>query len=333
MRPVGVPNILAAQRFAAATSTVRQQSEAARTELATGRIADLPAALGASIGEAFLLRGAIDAIDLQRQGLAQAALVAGAAQRALSRSGEGARSIASDALAANGRRDEAALNISASEARSRIQSVFSSLNVRVAGQAIFSGDASDRPALSGADQVLADIAGLYAVATDAGDLDAALTTYFDDPAGGFRATIYTGGIGDGPNIEVTAGERLKFTLRADDASIRELLRGLAVIAVAGTAPASELRDESLAAAAGAAILGADALTARQAEIGVAESRTANVLAALDAEKGALTEAYNALTTNDPFETAARLQSLESQLGAAYAVTARLSQLTLANFLR
>lgn len=333
MRPVGVPNILAAQRLATATSSLRQQSEAARIELTTGRIADLPAALGASIGETFLLRGAIDAIALRRQGLAQAALVAGAAQRSLSQSSEGARAIASDALAANGRRDETALAVSAAEARSRLQSAFSSLNTRVAGQSIFAGDASDRPALSDGDQLLADVEALYAAAFDPSDFDAALDVYFNDPAGGFRTIIYTGGSGDGPDIEVDAGERLRHTLRADDASIRDLIRGLSIIAVAGAAPASSLRDGALAAGAGAALNGAESLTARQTEIGVAESRAATALSTLDAEETTLMEAYNARTTNDPFEVAARLQSLESQLGAAYAVTARLSQLTLANFLR
>ncbi len=333
MRPVGVPNILSAQRFATAASTLRQQSEAARAELATGRTADLPAALGASIGESFLLRGAVDAIELRRQGLAQAALVSSAVQRSLSRVGEGARAIASDALGANGRRDDTALGVSASEARSRLQAVFSSLNIRLAGQSLFAGDASDRPALSDFDRLLADVEALYAAASNPDDLAAALDGYFDDPSGRFRTTIYSGGLGDAPDIEIDKGERLRFTLRADDASIRDLIRGLSVIAVSGAAPASSLRDGALAAAAGAALNGAEALTARQAEIGVSESRAAAAIEALDAEKSALTEAYNARTTNDPLEIASRLQSLESQLGAAYAVTARLSQLTLANFLR
>ena len=333
MRPIGVPNILQAQRLSAATSSLRQQSETARTELATGRIADLPSSLGAQIGEVFSLRGAIDSIEVRRQGLRQAGLIAGVAQRSLSRSGEGARAIASDALAANGRRDDVALSVTASEARNRVQSVISSLNARVAAQSIFAGEASDRPALAGPDRLIADIAGLYAAAPDGAALEAALDGYFNAPAGGFSAAIYSGGAGDAPSIEVERGERLLFTLRADDGGVRDLLRGLAVIAIAGAAPASALRDEALAAAAGDALLGVDALTARQAEIGIAEARAANALIALDAEETALTEAYNGRTARDPFETAARLQSLESQLSSAFAVTARLSQLNLASFLR
>jgi flagellar hook-associated protein 3 FlgL len=333
VRPIGVPNILQAQRLSAATSSLRQQSETARAELVTGRIADLPSSLGGAIGEAFSLRGAIDAIGVRRQGLKQAALVAGVVQRSLSRSSEGAKTLASDALAANGRRDDAALSVSASEARTRVQSVFSSLNARVAGQSIFAGDASDRPALAGPDQLITDVAGLYAVAPSGADFDAALDSYFNDPAGGFSASVFTGGAGDAPSIEVEDGERLQFAIRADDGAIRDLLRGLVVIAVAGTAPASTLRDEALAAAANDALGGADALAARQADIGVAEARAANALIALDAEETALTEAYNGRTARDPFEAAARLQSLETQLSSAFAVTARLSQLSLATFLR
>lgn len=333
MIPVGVPNLLAAQRLALATASLRSQSETARNELTTGRIADLPSALGADIGEASSLRGVIDALGVRREGLAQAALIAGAAQRSLRLVGEGARAVAADALAANGRRDDAGLAVAAAEATSRLDAAFSALNVRIAGQSIFAGDASDRPALTDPDRLLGDVAGLYAGAADAAAYEAALDSYFNDPAGGFRTVIYTGGAGSAPSIEVDAGERLDFTLRADDAAIRDLLRGLATVAVAAAGPASALRDGALAAAAADALTGADALALRQSGIGVAEARAATARAALEAEEAALTEAYNALTARDPFEAAARLQSLESQLSAALTLTARISQLSLTNFLR
>lgn len=333
MRPVGVPNLLAAQRLAAATGALRRESAAAQGELTTGRIADLAAALGSGLGEAFALRGAIDAIAVRREGLARAGLVAGAAQRALEAVGAGARGLATEAVAANGRRDDVALARAAAEAETELRAAVSHLNIRVAGQAIFAGDASDRPALLGADQLIADVAAIYAAAPDAAALDSALAFYFDDPAGGFQSTVYAGGSGPAPTIEVAAGERLAFTIRADDDAIRGLLKGLATIAVAGAAPSSPLREGALAGAASAAIAGADALSLRRAGIGAAQARAAEAEAMLFAEGAALTEAYNGLTARDPYEAAARLQSLEAQLGAALALTARLSRLSLADFLR
>jgi flagellar hook-associated protein 3 FlgL len=333
MRTVGPPTLLTAQRFAAASASLRRDSETARIELSTGRIADLPAALGGRIGEASSLRAALDAIAVRRQGLQQADLIAAVSQRALSDINEGARSIATDALAANGRGDNAALSTAALEARSRVEAAFSSLNVKVAGQFLFSGDATDRAPLAGPDQLLADIAALYAGAADTADFDVALDLYFNDAAGGFQTAIYQGGAGASPSIEIVGGERGVFTARADDPSIRNVLRGLAVIAVAGAAPPSALRDGALSSAGAAGLAGTDGLIALSADIGVEERRAGEALIGLEEEEAALTEAYNAQTARDPLDAATRLQALEAQLNASLLATSRLSQLTLANFLR
>ncbi|MDZ7628406.1 MAG: flagellin [Parvularculaceae bacterium] len=333
MKTVGSPTLLSAQRFASASASLRRQSEAARIELTTGRLADLPAALGGRIGEASSLRVALDLIAVRRQGLAQADLIATVSQRALTEINDGARSIATEALAANGRRDDAALTTAARAARSRIEAAFSSLNVKVAGQFAFSGDATDRTALSSPDQLLSDVEAIYASAADAASLDAALDLYFNDPAGGFQTTIYRGGSGAAPTIEIADGERAVFSARADDAAVRDVLRGLAVIAAAGDAPPSSLRDGALSAAGAAALTGSDGLTALRAAIGVNERRAAEASVGLEDEETVLTEAYNGETARDPLDAATRLQALEAQLNASLLATSRLSQLTLANFLR
>lgn len=333
MRIVGPPTLLSAQKLASASASIRLASETSRTELATGRIADLPAALGGRIGEAFSLRAALDALGGRRQGLVQANLIATVAQRSLESIGEGVRAIGTGALEANGRRDEGALAVTARDARSRLEAAFSSLNGRVGGQAIFAGDATDGVAVSGADQLLADVQAIYASAATPAELDAALDFYFNDALGGYGAAIYQGGAGSAPTIEVSPGRRDNFTSRADDQSVRDTLRGLAVIAVAGDAVSSPLRDGALLSASASAISGSDGLTAVRAQIGVAEQRAAEALAALDGEEAALTEAYNGQTARDPLVAASRLQALESQLNASLVVTSRLSQLTLANFLR
>ncbi len=333
MKSVGPPTLLSAQRLASASASLRRQSETARIELATGRIADLPAALGGRIGEASSLRAALEAISVRRQGLSQADLIAAVTQRALADINEGARSIATDALAANGRGDNAALSTAALEARSRVEAAFSSLNTKVAGQFVFSGDATDRAALAGADQLLADVEAIYAGAATAADFDTALDFYFNDAAGGFRTTIYQGGAGTAPTIEIAGGERGAFSARADDPAIRDVLRGLAVIAAAGGAPPSALRDGALSSAGAAGLGGAEGVIALRTEIGVDERRAAEALTGLEDEEAALTEAYNAATARDPLDAATRLQALEAQLNASLLATSRLSQLTLANFLR
>lgn len=333
MATIGVPTLLSAQRLLDTTASLRRQADVARTELTTGRRVDLPAALGPDIGAAFALRATIDAIGLRRQGLDIAAAASGITQRALAALGEGGRDVATNALAANARGDNAALATAAVEARAKLADAVGSLNTRFAGQALFAGDATDQDALVGAGKLLADVSALYAAAPDAAAFNAALDAYFDDPAGGFQTEVYAGGAGSAPSVELAPGERVAVNARADERPIRDLVRGLSIIAVAGAAPASGLREGALFAASSATLDGVDGLIARRAEIGVAEQRIAQTLSLLEAEEATLTEAYNAKTARDPFEAAVRLQALETQLGAALTLTARISQLTLTNFLR
>lgn len=333
MKAVGVPTLLAAQKLAASSTAIRRDIDVLRTELTTGRVTNLTTSLGAQIEDAFNLRGALGAVNFQKQSLSQAALVSTSAQRILTALGEGGAALAADAIAANGRSDENALAVLATEARDKIRNAFLSLNARAGGQSLFAGDATDRPALSDADVFLADIAAIYAAAASPAAFEADLDAYFNDPAGGFQSSVYIGGSGSAPSIEIAAGERIQVTLRADDQSVRDLLRGLATVAAAGAAPPSTLRDSALLSGAARVISGSDALVLRRAEIGIAEKRAAELAPLIEAEETALTQAFNALTSRDPLEAAARLQSLETQLNASLVIAARLSQLTLANFLR
>jgi len=333
MRPIGVPTLLSAERLFASTAILRRQSETARIELTTGRIADLPAALGARIGEAFSIRASIDLIAVRRQGLAQANLTAAAVQRTLGSIGIDGRVIASDALAANGRQDETALGVAAVAARAEFESAIAQLNTRIGGHALFGGDATDRQALSNAGSILPDVQAIYSAAADIAEFETNLDLYFNDPAGKFRAVIYTGGAGAAPTIEIGAGERIDVSARADEQPLRDILRGLSTIAAAASAPPSALRDGALAIGAGAVLEGETGLIARRSEIGVSEQRAAEAGQRLEAEETALSEAYNERTARDPFEAASRLQALEAQLNASFVITSRLSQLSLANYLR
>ncbi len=333
MRPVGVPTLLANNRLAAATGALRQQSETARTEVVTGRIADLPRVLGAGVSEALSLRGALELVAVRREAIAQANLVATAAQQALEDIAGGASSLATAALAANGRADERALGATAIEARAALETTFNRLNVRVAGQAIFAGDATDRAPLGDPGALLSDVAAIFGAAGSAAQFEADLDFYFNDPSGAFLTSIYRGGAGEAPTYEISVGERIGITGRADEQTVRDLLRGIATLAVAGAAPPSALRGATLSSAAAAAIAGADGVTDRRAAIGIAQQRAAAAAESLTIEEAALTEAYNEKTARDPFEAASRLRALEAQLDASYVLTSRLAQFSLVNYLR
>lgn len=332
MTAIGVPTLLTHQRLSGAAAELRREAEAARTEFVTGRIADLPKALGRGVGEAHLLRKAVDDIGLQREAIARAGLRASVTQRALADIGAGAAALNADLAAALGRSDEKTIAVAAVSARDALDAAFSRLNVRVEGRSLFAGDAADRNALSSADALIADIAGLYAGAATPAQFAADLDVYFNDPAGGFQTSIYQGGAGALSSLEIAHGQTVSATARADEQGVKDLLRGLAVIAVAGAGAPSPDRNAALAGAGASLVAGADGVLDIRTRIGIEEQRVGAAQSRLDAEEPVLTEAYNAMTSRDPYEAASRLQGLEAQIDASYVLTSRLANLSLAKYL-
>ena len=70
----------------------------------------------------------------------------------------------------------------------------------------------------------------------------------------------------------------------------------------------------------------------QSRLGAAEARIADVKARNIAAEAALGVRYNALAGADNYEEAVKLSELENHLETAFATTARLTQLSLANYL-
>jgi flagellar hook-associated protein 3 FlgL len=117
--------------------------------------------------------------------------------------------------------------------------------------------------------------------------------------------------------------------------VRDTLKGLALAAMLdrGTLGGNAAQRAELAKTAGAVLLeAADARGALAARIGTAQERTANAATRNMAEATALQIARIGMVSADPYEAATALTEAESQLDTLYAVTARLSRLSLANYL-
>ncbi|MCA8889321.1 MAG: hypothetical protein KDA46_10855 [Parvularculaceae bacterium] len=333
MSVYGVPTYLSHLRLASATGQLRQQAETARSEVVTGRKADLAKTLGHAAGEAHLLGKAIGDLSSYRSAISRADLRTGAVQSVLTDLRSSVSGLGADMSAALARHDEAAIATNAVVARSDLETAFSRLNVRVEGLSVFAGDAADGPALGNVVMLVADIAALYGAASSPAQFETDLDFYFNDPAGGFATNIYLGGAGALSGIEIDNGEVIVGAAKADEQPVKDLLRGLAVASVAGSAPATAMRDSVLAAASKRLFEASDSLVEVQTRIGLEQQRAGKASDRHDAEEPALTAAYNALTARDPYEAASFLQSLEAQIDAAYVLTSRLSQLTLTNYLR
>lgn len=305
-------------------------------ELSTGRSRDPVSRLGGSTERlsmidrhlAVLDRGLDADTQLQsRFGLVQTTLETVEIRRG---------DLAEKLVTLTGAASDAALDAAAGSAREAFAAIVDTLNLRISGRSLFAGAATDRPALASAEEMLASLNGAVAGAVDGADAIRRVEDWFEAPGGGFRVLGYRGDDGAKAELRLGDGTRVDWGPRADDAAIRAVLTAAALGAVAAQAPGggdpgiraallTEARDRTVSVAADLAGL--------RGRLGRAEESVATALLRQAAERTALSVSRNDMVAVDPFETASRLQETESRLEMSYAVTARLSRLSIMDYLR
>jgi flagellar hook-associated protein 3 FlgL len=322
-------------RLSRIISEMKARAQQARTEAVTGRYEDATKAAGGDIGGVHLLQKAVDDAKVYQTTLSLAEIRATRTQTVLGGLTSESTRLGTAAIAALGQADEATMKTLAKDARETLQTIFAGLNTSDGGRALFSGDALDRPALGSVDQLLTDVQAIIAGATDAAAAETALDTYFNDAAGGFSTTIYQGGTGDAPAVEIAPGVRVNASVKANAQPIKDLIRGLAVMANYDAAPGGLAAERDIVARSAAefTLVAEDDVVNLRATLGIAEQRIARSKERYEAEETVLTGLLNKKTARDPYEAAAELQLLESQLEASYVMTARLSRLTISQYLR
>lgn len=328
----GVPDILAFTRLSRSISDMKSRADTTRIEAVTGRVEDVTKHTNGDVGGAHLLQKAVDDVKQYQSLLRLAAGRAELTQNSLGLLSAQSNQIATEALAAYGREDDAFVGNMAASARDAVIGIFASLNASLGGRALFGGDVTTNSPLVSPDQLLADVEAIMVGAVDAADAQAQLETYFNDPAGGFETTIYQGGANDAPSVEIAPGIRVDASAKANDQAIKDLIRGLAELATFGSATFADA-DTIGEAGAGRALQAESDVTTLRAGIGVSEGRIADSITRYEAEEAILTSLFNQKTSRDTFEAASELQLLEQQIENSYLVTARLGQLSFLNFFR
>lgn len=223
----------------------------------------------------------------------------------------------------------------AAQARASLPSLMSQLNTRFGDQTLLAGNATDRAAVADAETLMADIAAALAGASSAQDVIDAVTDYFETPGGGFETNIYLGDSG-GPVVRPTGfGETVSVDARADDIALRRILSATVIAGVvdSGLVALPDSAEITLLSEAGTRLLtAAKPLADLQGRIGGAEGQVEEARVRAQAAQAALTLARNDLVSVDPYKTATELQAVQIQLETHYALTARLSRLTLTEYL-
>lgn len=316
-------------------TTLKTQLNTLAKQLSSGEVADKAKALGGNTQRLSAIDHRLTILTTKQERSAETALTVANMQRALDNVDVQRGALGQTLTLISRDSPDIQINDAARAAAGTFGSLVSTLNTQVAGQSLFAGKAVDGTALAAPDDMLADLVAAIGGATAQDDILTAIDTWFDDPAGGFATMGYLGDTG-GP-LEKRLDETLSLTLnaRADDPELRATLKGAAIAAMADQLPGLTQSTKAGLLFEGGLQLqsAASAMASVQARLGYVEGEIERVSVAQSAEKSALGIARNDLAYADPFETASALQAVQLQLETHYAMTARLSRLSLAEYLR
>ena len=300
-------------------------------EMASGRAADIARQVGGDFTPLSAVEASLARLGSLRTATSEAAEMTEAMQTVLSTVEALASDHAPALLMAANSGNVAAVG---RESATRFEAAVAAFNTRTADRTLFAGVATDGPALADAETILAALDVAIAGATSAEGVEAAVTAWFAAPSG-YATLAYRGGDARAP-IPVAPGENVPITTTALDPAIAGTLKALALGAMLarGALAGNGAAQARLARLSGEALLSTQTQRVDLAAyIGLAEGRIEQAAVRNAAETSALQIARTGLVAVDPYETAMRLEATETQLEALYAITARISRLSLVDFIR
>ncbi len=330
------PDLLNFQKRTRIASDIKARLEQTSIEAVTGKREDVTKAVNGNIGGVHLLQKALDDIEQDKRINSLTGSRLALTNTALSSIRTVIDGLGTSGIIAVSNQDAFTLATIADQAESDLRNTISLLNTSHGSRKLFSGDATDKSPLASPDALLADVRAIIQANPDPTDVQTALDTYFNDPAGGFATNIYQGGANDAPASFLADGSKIKFPIRADNQTLRDTMRGLAIMAVtkdSGHSIDSTQFKDIFTQGTDAISRSTEAIIQLESRIGVSEGLIEKADEQQRAESLSLGTAINGLIGRDQFDAATELKQLEAQLEASYLVTSRLSNLRLTNFLR
>ena len=325
-----------AQSFMLRRQTVALKSDLQRlsTELTTGRVADTAARVSGDLGPVSGIDASLARLKGYGAVTAEAGLFAGSMQTALGVVDDLSSALSRTLLAASSSSSQSLVDATGRDARSRLETALSALNTRVGDRSVFGGVATNGPATAPAETIMLALDTAILGATTVQDIETAVTDWFNAPTG-FAALGYAGGAALAP-VNIAPGEEANLDITATDPAIRATLKGLAMAALLdrGVLAGQPAARQDLAKRAGLSLLESQSeRTFLAARLGAAEAQIDAAASRNAAETSSLQIARSDITAADPFETASRLQETQQQLEKIYAITARITRLSLMDYLR
>lgn len=321
----------------------------AQKEAASGRLADVGLALGWRTAESITLRN-----DHARlSGIVDTNALVGArldaTQSALAGILETAQGfLDSLAVAHSGTTDP---SLTRQQAATALDALTSSMNTTVNGEYLFAGINTDampltgyftEPAPASQQAVGTAFTAMFGVGQTSPAVEDIQPADMQAFLGGSFAALFDGAgwTGDWSTASdqtiksrISLHETIASGTTANHATFRKLAEGFAMVADLGLDDLNKETAQTVVDAAMKAVgEGIGRLTALQAGLGTAQQQVTRSSERMSLQLDILNIRSNALETVDPYETATRVNALVTQIETSYALTGRIQQLTLLNYL-
>lgn len=313
---------------------LRQDMDRLAVEVATGFVRDPAGYLQGDTTSLLAIDRALARLDVFRINTAEAVLVTGTMQTALDEIQSRSETLSQSLISAELTPNSSLLATLSEDARNTLSAVMNGLNRSVAGRFLFSGAATDRQALQSFDQLMTDLRTAVSGQTTLEGVNSQLEGFFG-PGGDYETVSYQGSLSGLAPLQLSDREQASVDIRATDQAFREILKPMAMAALASDPSlgfTSSVKIEMLAQA-GRDLLGAQqSIVELRANLGMLEARVEESTTRNSAERTSLSIARLELVGVDDFETATRYEAARSQLESLYAITARSQRLSLADYL-
>lgn len=304
------------------------------TELGTGEVADMSAHLSGDFTGISAIERSLDMNRSFETVLDSATVFVNGQSIALADARKYTASTGISLLDAAGSGEQTRKDAVLAESKTTFDAIVSTLNVQAGGKSLFSGAATQSAAFASANDILTAFAASLTGASTAGDVMAVADSWFG-ASGTYETAAYLGSLDPLDGFKVGASETIQPTISGNDSEIRDLLKLHAIAAVVADGQVSmiEQERENLMSLVGSDMINLDnELIFAESGIGAIQERISIVQAENNSEMyGLLSNRYD-LVGVDPSDTAMRLSETETRLEALYAVTARLSGLSLVGYL-
>lgn len=326
-----------AQTFVQRNQNSRLKLEMQRLsqELASGQTSNLAKTVAGDFTAIAGIEASLKSLSAYDTASNEAALLASGMQTALERV-QGLVTESAPALVSARSASHATLvDSAAADAREKLDAVLSALNTQLGGRSLFAGVATDGPAIVDSDTLMAELQTLTAAETSAADILTALDTWFDTPGGGFETFAYLGSDTPLAPFQIGDGQATELAVTATDPGIRDAIKAFAAAALVteGALTGDVAEQSTLLGAAGERLLEAETgLSGVRARVGAVEARIEAVITSNAAQTTALELARLEIVAVDPYSAASELEQVQTQLQTLYTITARMSGLSLVDYI-